>query len=155
MRGGEVLTTDGPFAETKEQLGGYYIIDVPDLDAALDWAAKTPLTGYGSVEVRPIMEILALMSLCRPGQPRRHVSWPHHARPGDLELAEDAAQDAFVEAAKRWVATTPDRPGAWLLTTARRKAIDQPGDASRWTSASRFSGRCSTRGTTRPNLPHR
>ncbi|MEZ5379337.1 MAG: YciI family protein [Acidimicrobiales bacterium] len=60
LRGGEVLTTDGPFAETKEQLGGYYIIDVPDLDAALDWAAKTPLTGYGSVEVRPIMEIPSL-----------------------------------------------------------------------------------------------
>ncbi len=54
-RNGEILTTDGPFAETKEQLGGYYIIDVADLDAAIEWASKTPLTPYGSVEVRPIM----------------------------------------------------------------------------------------------------
>ena len=56
-RDGETLTTDGPFAETKEVLGGYYLIDVPNLDQALDWASKTPLTSYGSVEVRPLMEI--------------------------------------------------------------------------------------------------
>ncbi len=57
VRDDEVLTTDGPFAETKEQLGGYYIIDVPDLDAAIEWAEKVPLVGYGSVEIRPVMEI--------------------------------------------------------------------------------------------------
>ncbi len=57
VRNGDTLTTDGPFAETKEQLGGYYLIDVPDLDAALDWAAKVPLAPWGSVEVRPLMEI--------------------------------------------------------------------------------------------------
>jgi hypothetical protein len=45
---------DGPFAETKEQLGGYYLIDVPDLDAALDWAKRCPAARYGTVEVRPI-----------------------------------------------------------------------------------------------------
>lgn len=45
---------DGPFAETREQLAGYYMIDVPDLDAALDWAARCPGAQYGSVEVRPI-----------------------------------------------------------------------------------------------------
>ena len=45
---------DGPFAETKEQLGGYYLIEAPDLDAALDWAKKCPGTKYGCVEVRPI-----------------------------------------------------------------------------------------------------
>ena len=55
-RDGEVLLTDGPFAETKEILGGYYLIDVPDLDAATEWAAKMPLAPYGSVEVRPVME---------------------------------------------------------------------------------------------------
>lgn len=55
VRNGETLTTDGPFAETKEQLGGYYLIDVPDLDVALEWAAKVPLVGFGSVEVRPLM----------------------------------------------------------------------------------------------------
>lgn len=54
-RGGETVLTDGPFAETKEILGGYYIIDVPDLDAALKWAAQVPNAPYGSVEVRPVM----------------------------------------------------------------------------------------------------
>ncbi len=52
--GGEIVHTDGPFAETKEILGGYYLIDVPDLDAALAWAAKMPNISYGAVEVRPI-----------------------------------------------------------------------------------------------------
>ena len=55
---GEPVLTDGPFAETKEVLGGFYIIDVPDLDAATQWAAKLPnVAGGGSVEVRPVMEI--------------------------------------------------------------------------------------------------
>jgi hypothetical protein len=47
---------DGPFAETREQLGGFYIIEAPDLDAALAWARKLPLAADGSVEVRPVME---------------------------------------------------------------------------------------------------
>jgi hypothetical protein len=55
VRGGETVVTDGPFAETKEMLGGYYLIDVDDLDAALGWAAKIPSVGFGSVEVRPVM----------------------------------------------------------------------------------------------------
>lgn len=55
VRGGKVETMDGPFAETKEHLGGYYIIDVPDLDAALRYAAMIPSATYGSVEVRPVM----------------------------------------------------------------------------------------------------
>jgi hypothetical protein len=56
QRGGQTLTTDGPFAETKEILGGYYLIDVDDLDAARAWADKCPIVRYGSVEIRPIME---------------------------------------------------------------------------------------------------
>ena len=52
----ERVVTDGPFAETREVLGGYYLLDVPDLDAALDWAARCPGSKYGSVEVRPIRE---------------------------------------------------------------------------------------------------
>lgn len=55
--GDKVITTDGPFAETKEVLGGYYMIDVADLDTATGWAAKAPITSYGCVEVRPIMEL--------------------------------------------------------------------------------------------------
>jgi hypothetical protein len=54
VRGGKVLSTDGPFAETKEQLGGYYLIDAPNLDEALKWAAKCPGTKMGAVEVRPL-----------------------------------------------------------------------------------------------------
>jgi hypothetical protein len=46
--------TDGPFAETKEQLAGFYLIEVPNLEAALDWAAKCPSARDGSIEVRPL-----------------------------------------------------------------------------------------------------
>lgn len=56
VRDGKTLTVDGPFAETKEQIGGFYLIDVPDLDAAIAWAKKIPTAEYGSVEVRPIWE---------------------------------------------------------------------------------------------------
>ncbi len=54
VRDGKTLTTDGPFAETREQLGGYYLIDVPDLDSALSWAARCPGASHGVVAVRPI-----------------------------------------------------------------------------------------------------
>ena len=56
VSGGRVSTVASPFAETKEQLGGFYLIDVPDLDTALDWAAKMPVMRYGTVEVRPVKE---------------------------------------------------------------------------------------------------
>ncbi len=56
VRNGQRSSTDGPFAETKEVLGGYYIVDVPDLDAAIAWAAKVPLAPYGSVEIRPLVD---------------------------------------------------------------------------------------------------
>jgi hypothetical protein len=57
IKGGEVLHTDGPFAETREQLGGFYLLECPDLDGALAWAAKVPDLGEsGSVEVRPVMD---------------------------------------------------------------------------------------------------
>jgi hypothetical protein len=55
VREGETVITDGPFAETKENLGGFYTVEVPDLDAALKWAARIPSAPYGSVEVRPVM----------------------------------------------------------------------------------------------------
>lgn len=55
LRGGKRLLTDGPFAESKEHLVGFYLLEVPDLDAALDWAAKVPNVRTGTVEVRPVM----------------------------------------------------------------------------------------------------
>lgn len=52
---GKIEINDGPFAETKEQLGGYYLLDCKDLDDALAWAGKIPTTKHGRVEVRPVM----------------------------------------------------------------------------------------------------
>jgi hypothetical protein len=57
VRDNETQLTDGPFAEAKEYLGGYYVIEADDLDAALAWAAKVPNAAYGTVEVRPVMDV--------------------------------------------------------------------------------------------------
>jgi hypothetical protein len=56
IKSGKVETMDGPFAETREHLGGYYVIDVPDLDAALKYAALIPSAHFGTIEVRPLMD---------------------------------------------------------------------------------------------------
>jgi hypothetical protein len=55
IKSGKVETMDGPFAETREHLGGYYVVDVPDLDAALKYAAMIPSATFGTIEVRPLM----------------------------------------------------------------------------------------------------
>ncbi|UYV39377.1 YciI family protein [Rhodobacteraceae bacterium D3-12] len=57
VRGGKTETMDGPFAETKEQLGGYYMFDCKDLDEALHYAAMIPVAETGTIEVRPVMEL--------------------------------------------------------------------------------------------------
>src|SRR5437867_1665204 len=81
---GQVVTTDGPFAETKEQLGGFWVIESPDLDAALARVF------------------------------------------GDIDIAEEAVQEAFAVAAQRWPAAgVPPNPGGWIVTTARNKALDR------------------------------
>ena len=56
VRNGERVVSDGPFADTKEWLGGYYVIEAPDLDAALDHASRMPNIDYGTVEVRPVQK---------------------------------------------------------------------------------------------------
>ena len=56
VRDGKKVTTHGPFAETKEQLGGYYLIECPNLDEAIEWAARCPGARVGSIEVRPVMD---------------------------------------------------------------------------------------------------
>lgn len=56
IKSGKVETMDGPFAETREHLGGYYVIDVPDLDAALSYAALIPSAHFGTIEIRPVMD---------------------------------------------------------------------------------------------------
>lgn len=57
VRNGDTVTTDGPYAETKEQFGGYYLIEAKDLDEAIAIAAKVPTAAYGNVEVRPVWEM--------------------------------------------------------------------------------------------------
>lgn len=54
IRDGKTLVVDGPFAETREQLGGYYLLDCKDLDGTIRWATRIPLARYGSVEIRPL-----------------------------------------------------------------------------------------------------
>jgi hypothetical protein len=60
VRKGKQLITDGPFAETREQLGGYYLVDVADLDEAISIAARIPMAKKGTVEIRPVIEIPGL-----------------------------------------------------------------------------------------------
>ncbi|MET0387101.1 MAG: YciI family protein [Polyangiales bacterium] len=60
VRGGERHVQDGPFADTKEQLGGFMIFNCPSLDVALEWAARCPAASYGAVEVRPIADLSAI-----------------------------------------------------------------------------------------------
>ena len=60
VRDGQTQITDGPFAETKEYINGFYVIEASDLDTALDRASKVPLVGRGAVEVRPVMDLTVL-----------------------------------------------------------------------------------------------
>ncbi len=57
VQNGSRTVHDGPFAETREQLGGFYLIEVPDLDAAIDWARKLPIAVAGSIEIRPCLDM--------------------------------------------------------------------------------------------------
>jgi len=65
LRSGERLLTDGPFAETKEHLMGFYLVDVPDLDAAIEWAGRMPIQRGGTVEVRPVKQGMAWQAALR------------------------------------------------------------------------------------------
>src|SRR5436309_7671934 len=62
LREGKRLVTDGPFAETREQLGGYFLVDAKDLDAAINIASRIPAAKFGTVEVRPVIDIPGLPS---------------------------------------------------------------------------------------------
>jgi hypothetical protein len=61
VRDGKTIVTDGPFAETKEEFGGFYLIEAANLDEALKWAAKVPGAQWGSIEVRPIVPVMESM----------------------------------------------------------------------------------------------
>ena len=68
VRDGQVAVTDGPFAETKEALGGFYLLDCADLDEAIEMAAKIPAAARGTIEVRPIWQLPTAYTAARDGQ---------------------------------------------------------------------------------------
>ena len=77
VRQGRTLTTDGPFAETKEQLGGFYLIDVPNIDEALAWAARIPSAKFGCGEATPAAPTAGIeMRSSMTGKPNRKVMFP-------------------------------------------------------------------------------
>ena len=76
---GKTKVLDGPYAETKEQLAGYYLIEVPDLDAALSWAARCPGANYGAIEVRPGEDDPGAIALMRKLSTVSRRRWPETA----------------------------------------------------------------------------
>ena len=140
VQGGDVLITDGPFAEGKEHVGGFVIVKAPDLDAALEWGRQGCALGLTrhacrsksgrSRESRPTDA-----ATCRLGSPEiERVFREEYGRAvavlvrhfGDIDLAEEAVQDAFAVAVQRWPsAGLPPSPAGWIITTARNRAIDR------------------------------
>ena len=128
-RNGDRLVTDGPFAETKEQLWGYYDVEAPDLDVMLDVCDGLWEVEHGSVEIRPMFPEPRRLRAHGPdhgvaGPSRATSSWSPRAERArvlasvardvrDLELAEDAVQEALLAAVKTWprdgVPTSPRR----------------------------------------------
>ena len=133
VRNGERIVADGPFAETKEIVGGYYVVDCDTLDQALDAAARIP---ERALRRRRGAARRADVSTPPPLQ-REAIGWLYRewfgravgvlARSvGDLDLAEEVVQDAFATAVERWPRDgLPDDPGAWIIRTARNRAIDR------------------------------
>ena len=125
IRNGETLVTDGPFAETKEQLGGYYVLDCENIDEALAVRGEDP----GSRDrldrgASRLGDVAPLERVFREEYARVVATLIRDLR--DIDLAEDALSDAFEAALVTWPRTgVPDNPGAWLTVTARRKAIDR------------------------------
>ena len=124
--------------ETKEYLGGFWVIEAADLDVALALAAEGSKACRGTVEVRPFRTEESVRALSRDrshrragDQPCHHEEWARVVadlarRFGDLDVAEEATAEAFVAAAERWPREgVPPNPGGWLATTATRKAIDR------------------------------
>ena len=130
VRNGEVLATDGPFAETKEQLGGYYVVECKDLDEAIEVASKIPGARHrqhrGEADLGDVTaDVEAAVA------DAFHAEWGRVVATlvrltGDWDLAEECAQDAFATALERWPRDgIPRRPGAWLTTVARNRAVDR------------------------------
>ena len=158
------MLTDGPFAETKEQIGGFYMIDCKNLDEAIDWAAKIPsaraeahrdpaghgLRGAGAEDPQRSAEA-RLVDGSRRG--RRRLFRQESGRAvatlirilGDFDLAEEAVQEAFVIALERWPRDgLPHNPGAWIVAHRAQPARSTACAASAATrrSCASWSGWC-------------
>ena len=155
VRDAETEIVDGPFATTKEILGGYYLLECADLDEALKWAQRTPIArvrlGRGAADRREPDALerrgghSAADGMTVTGDERRTGAGDPGAavarafredrarvlatlirQVGDFQLAEDAVQDAFVAALAAWERDgAPANPGGWLMVAARRRAIDR------------------------------
>ena len=123
--GGDVSMTDGPYAETKEQMGGFWVIEAPDLDAALEWAGKAPPPARARSRSAPCRWMAdALADIFRREAGRCTATLIRVL--GDIDLAEDAVAEAFAIAAEQWPTEgVPPNPGGWITTTARNRAIDR------------------------------
>ena len=144
VRDGEPLLTDGPFAETREQLAGFYLLECADLDEAVRWAAKVP-SAVVRLDRGPPRHRLR-----QPGragrEPRRGGAGLSAAADldrlfrresaqavaalaralGDLDRAEEAVQDAYATALERWPRDgAPANPAAWIMAVARNRALDR------------------------------
>ena len=128
-RSGAPEVQDGPFADTKERLAGVFVIDVPDLDAALNWAGQCPAAGWGSIEIRPVAVPTPMARAgINPEQRVADLVAASYGRllallaapTGDLPAAEDALADALERALNRWpVDGIPDNAEGWIAHRRR------------------------------------
>ena len=123
MRNDKRLVTDGPFAETREQLGGYFLVDAKDLDEAIGIAARIPGARKGTVEIRPVMEIAGLPTNYNPrftpiGSSARPTRWRPRMRP-TRSSSSPTARRASSRVRPR---SSPDTPSGWNFTAR----MDQP-----------------------------
>ena len=138
-KGGEVLTTDGPYAETKEALTGFYLLECADLDEAIAWAAKIPAAWGGAVEVRPVIDFGAadarVTAHDEPADARPWPSWsarraatsspPSPAGPATSRSPRTPSRTRRVRALETWPRDgVPDEPGRLAAHVARRRAVD-------------------------------
>ena len=156
VRDGERLVTDGPFAETKEYIGGLFVVDLPDLDEAIRLASLDPDRGDGAIEIRPLVVEEPPASGNGVEEAFRE-EWGRVVAIltralGDLELAEDAVQDAFAAALERWPRTacrgTREHGSSRLPETARSTGSAETG-VQREGGAARDESRHSRRKRTR------
>ena len=124
---GKALLTDGPFVDSKDFLGGFIVVEADNLDDALAVASELQeLRAAGAIEIRPFVRRTSslLEQVFREDWGRVLASLVGYL--GDIELAEDAVQEAFTIAAERWPREgAPANPAGWLIAIARNRAIDR------------------------------